>query len=212
MSEPRSIPIRLRTVVDEEGDHDSLEPLVHCPRRSKSIDGRTCVGCARMRSMQWDPKKGGEVVCAPNDGLPMRPPAPRADVTEAAARTPLHDVAELVTVCVRPGATIESVRKLFVERGLRAAPVVDGDVRLVGVISRSDLLKAKPDAIVRDVVGERVHALPEHAPLGYAVALMAFENISEVPVVTDTGELVGMWTALQAMQWMAEKMGYVKPA
>lgn len=211
MSEVRTIPIRLRNIVDVEGDHESQEPIVHCPRRTKSIDARTCVGCARMRSMQWDPKKGGEVVCAPNDGLPQRQ-APRGDVSEIAARTPLHDVGELVTICVRPTATMASVRDLFIARGIRSAPVVDGEVRLVGVISRTDLIAAKPEALVREVMKERVHAMPEHAPIGYAIALMAFEDISEVPVVTDTGELVGMLTAIQALQWVAEKMGYVKPS
>src|SRR4051812_7819807 len=114
MSESRQIPIRLLHVVDHDAASDSLEPIVHCPRRSKSIDARTCVGCARMRAMQWDPSKGGEVVCVPNDGLPPRQPI-RGDLAEAAARTALHEVAELVTVCVRSGATIASVRDLFVE-------------------------------------------------------------------------------------------------
>jgi CBS domain-containing protein len=210
----KTLPIRLRSVIDEDGDAGRLEPLVHCPRRGASVDARRCIGCARMRTMQWDPSEGGEVVCAPpDDDAATRPPTSgRMDLQETTARTALHEVAGLVTTCVAPGASIARVRDLFVEKGLRCAAVVDSDVKLLGVISRSDLLDAAPDAKVRDIMAARVHALPEHAPIGYAVALMAFEDISEVPVVTDSGELVGLWTALDALRWVAEHIGYVKPA
>jgi CBS-domain-containing membrane protein len=65
------------------------------------------------------------------------------------------------------------------------------------------------DARVRDVMPAQVHALPENAPTSYAIALMAFENVSAVPVVTESGELVGLLHALDALRWTAAKLGYV---
>jgi hypothetical protein len=37
---------------------------------------------------------------------------------------------------------------------------------------------------------------------------MAEEDISELPVVTEDGQLVGMWHALDAVRWTAAQMGY----
>lgn len=207
---PAAIPIRLRHVV-ERGGKTRLEPLVHCPRRGGSIDARRCVGCARMRSMQWDPEAGGEVVCAPAGPAITKQSGRGIDVAEAAARASLHDVAQKVTVCVAPDVTVGAARAIVTEQRLRCLPVVDETVRLVGVVTRGDLLRFhdKPETPVRDVMPVRAHALPEHAPVGYAVALMGLEQVSAVPVVTDEGELVGLWDSLDALRWVAERMGYV---
>lgn len=204
----RTVGIRLRHVVEPDGT-TRIEPLAHCPKRGKSIDARQCVGCARLRAMQWDPQTGGEIVCS-SPGMPARPTPRTADLQEAAARTTLEDVTPLVTTCVAQDSSTESVRALFVEKGLRCAPVVDAEVRLVGIISRSDLT-GSCDGLVRERTRGYVHALPEHAPLSYAIALMAFERINEVPVVTDEGDVVGVWTSSDALRWIAEKMGYVAP-
>ncbi len=210
MTEPRALPIHLREVIDDDGVERPLEPLVHCPRRGGATDAKTCFGCARMRAVEWDPTSGGEVRCTLDDDASRAAIRVRADFAEIAARTQLHEVATRVTVCVRAGARLTAVRDLFVERRLRCAAVVDADARLVGVVSRFDLVDVRADAIVRDVMPERVRALPETAPVAYAIALMASENISEVPVVTDRGELLGVWTALEALAWVSEQLGYVK--
>ncbi|HEY8073139.1 MAG TPA: CBS domain-containing protein [Labilithrix sp.] len=209
MTDARVLPIHLRNVIEEDGVERPLQPLVHCPRRAATTDAKTCLGCARMRTVEWDPATGGEVRCMVDDATaPIRA---RADFAEIAARTQLHEVATRVTVCLRAGMQLSAVRDLFVARGLRCAAVIDEEARLEGVISRSDLVAAQPpEATVRDVMPARVRALPESAPVAYAIALMASEGVSEVPVVTERGELVGMWTALEALAWVSERLGYVK--
>lgn len=208
-STQRPIPIRLRHVVEPDGQ-SRLEPLVHCPRRETSIDARRCVGCARMRAMQWDPLSGGEVVCSPGVPHVAKRTGVKVDLTEAAARTALHEVAHAVTMCVGPDVSVAKARALVLEKKLRCLPVVDDGVKLLGTITRVDLLGCDDDTkTVRDVMPVRAHALPEHAPLGYAVALMGLERVSAVPVVTDEGELVGIWDAIDALRWVAERMGYV---
>ncbi len=204
------LPVRLRNVVSEDGP--LFAPFVHCPREGRSIDALRCTGCARLRSVEWVPEKGGTLACVPGEDACPRSVDPRADVAEAAARCALHEVVDPVTFCVRPSMRVGEVRDLFAKHGLRAAPVVDDELRLVGVISRSDLMTGSAEVAVADVMPARTHALPEHAPVGFAIALMAFENVSEVPVVTDDGEIVGIFHALSALRWTAEHMGYVRPS
>jgi CBS-domain-containing membrane protein len=56
-----------------------------------------------------------------------------------------------------------------------------------------------------------VHGLPEEAPLAYAISLMAFEGLHEVPAIASDGRVVGMLTAIDALRWMANGLGYVLP-
>lgn len=57
-----------------------------------------------------------------------------------------------------------------------------------------------------------VHGLPEKAPVAYAISLMATEAVHEVPIVDRDGRVVGMFTATDALRWVAQAMGYVLPA
>lgn len=201
------LPVRLRKVASKDGA--SFAPIVHCPREGRSIDAEQCTGCPRMRSVEWQPDRGGDITCE-LDGIGVkRLVDPRADMAESAARWQLHEVVEPVTVCVPPTLSLGEVRALFIKKKLRAVPVVDEDVRLLGVISRSDVMAGNPETLVRDAMPERTHALPENAPVAFAIALMAYENVSEVPVVTDEGEIVGLFHAVAALRWTAERMGYV---
>ncbi len=45
-------------------------------------------------------------------------------------------------VTTSPGATVQEATRLVVERRIAALPVVDDDGRLVGVVTRVDLLGA----------------------------------------------------------------------
>lgn len=211
MAEPvlLKLPLRLRNVATKDGE--VFAPSVHCPRRNESIDAVRCTGCARMSSIEWTPGEGGDIGCLLE---PAEVPAPprldrRTDIAEAAARCQLHELVQPVTVCVRPDRPMKEVRELFILRNLRAVPVVDEELRLVGIVSRSDVMVAPPDALVSDAMPARTHALPEHAPVGFAIALMALEGVSEVPVVTEDGEIVGLFDAIAALRWTAERMGYV---
>lgn len=207
------LPLRLRTLVHERGP-DDVKPSVRCPRQGRSIDALRCTGCARMRAIEWDPDVGGTIDCQvePEQSATSTNGADKkADLAEAAVRKTLEDVMSPVTVCVASTASVRKVRSLLLARDLQAVPVVDAALKLVGVVSRGDLLTASLEARVEQVTPAKIHALPEHAPIAYAIALMAFERIHEVPVVTEDGELVGMWDSTAALRWTAERMGYVPP-
>jgi CBS domain-containing protein len=204
------LPLSLRTLVQERGP-DDVRPAVRCPRQDASIDARQCTGCGRMKGIEWDPATGGTITCQVDE--PATPssavPDKKADFAEAAARKKLHEVVSPITVCVASNASVRKVRALLLARELDAVAVVDQELRVVGIVTRGDLLTAALDGPVEAVTRAELHALPEHAPIAYAIALMAFEKVSHVPVITDDGELVGMWDATSALRWTAERMGYV---
>lgn len=128
---------------------------------------------------------------------------------------PLLGLTALTTTCVTPEMPLARVEALFAELGLRAAPVVDASGRLVGLVSRSDLRWGRRDGLVVDVMTSPVHALPFDAPADYAIALMAADDISEIPLVEPDGTVVAMCRALDVVRDLARELGIVmmpKPA
>lgn len=202
----KTLPLRLCTTFTSEGE--TTAPYVHCPRRNETIDARQCVGCMRMRSLQWTPTGGGSVGCL----FSREPPAdPRADFGELAARTRVQELIAPLTLCITPDLPLESVRALFHDPHTRAAAVVDVERKLQGLVARSDLMHASPDATIDELMIKRVHALPVDAPVSYVVSLMAIEDVSEVPIVTPEGVVVGICFALDVMRWVAAQLGYAVP-
>jgi CBS domain-containing protein len=56
------------------------------------------------------------------------------------------DVMQTGVVTVSPDAPLSAVRQLFVDEGIHGAPVVDERMRVLGVISTTDLLRAASEA------------------------------------------------------------------
>lgn len=207
---------------------------VQCPRRGHSVTVSACEGCAAARAVTLRHVRC--VTGTEENGQERRVKA--ADVGEAAVRTPLHEAIRTETLCVRSDVGVESVRRLLLERGLRAAPVVDADGKLIGIVSKSDLLRdvveltdreelsssvplvegfhedSDDTRTVADVMTPCAHALPASAPVAHAVALMAIDEIHEVPVVRSEqdGRVVGMFTSLDGLRWLAARLGYVVPS
>lgn len=145
----------------------------------------------------------------------------------------LADVMSRNVVAVRPEDSLDAVTATFLQRGISGAPVVDDDGRPIGIVSKTDLLRASYDAAdddvvedhcergfhvhdlatpcVRDVMTPVVFALPEDAHVSRAAALMAYENVHRVPVVDDGGRLVGIVSTTDVVRWMAIEHGYVLP-
>jgi len=75
----------------------------------------------------------------------------REDGTDLAPPLLVEGVMTGAVRCVDPTADIADAARLFLDQHLRSAPVVDGE-RLVGIVSRRDLLRAlvRTDGEIRD--------------------------------------------------------------
>jgi CBS domain-containing protein len=119
-------------------------------------------------------------------------------------------------VCVRSEVSIEAVAALFVDLGISGTPVVDAHGRAMGMVSKSDLVRAQVDgtnrATVADVMMPIAFSLPENATVSHAAALMAYENIHRPPVVTSNGTVIGVVSAMDVVRWLAMNDGYLVPS
>lgn len=105
---------------------------------------------------------------------------------------------------------IDATRR-FVDEEIHGAPVVDGNGRLVGFLSTSDLLRAaqedresaesaasKPLRSVTEVMETRVFTVPEDAPVAEVVDLLRAANLHRVIVMKEDIP-VGMISSLDLL-------------
>lgn len=209
---PRRLSVRSCRVIGP-GDEVETHHTVQCPRRDQAIGFERCCGCSQMKSLDVAPDgKSGSVECVAEEATPHRA---RVDVAEAAVRVRLGDILGLDTTCVRGEVRVRAVTDLLVAQGLRAIPVVDASRRLIGIVSKTDLHRRKANGrrpqTAADIMTPIVHGLPEEAPVAYAISLMAFEGLHEVPIVDAKGHVLGMITSTDALRWVAQALGYVVP-
>jgi CBS domain-containing protein len=153
-----------------------------------------------------------------------RPPraAGRVDLREAATVATTGEVMSRAHANVEVDATVEELCAFFADRQVHAAPVVDGEGKLIGVVSEADIVRshvsrdaaatqAGGPVTVGDIMTKVADALPESAPLAYAFGLLAACGLRQAPVVTDDGRVLGMITATDLLRWVARDLGYVLP-
>ena len=58
-------------------------------------------------------------------------------------------------------------------------------------------------ATVADIMMPIVFALPENATVAKASALMVFEGVHRIPVVSSGGQVVGILSSLDILGWLA---------
>jgi len=78
--------------------------------------------------------------------------------------------------------------------------VVDEDQRLVGVLSLRDLIVAKPDARIADVMVTNVRKVGTHDHADEIAQVFRKYNLLALPVVDDDGRLVGIVTVDDMME------------
>lgn len=102
-------------------------------------------------------------------------------------------------VTVSPDATIAELDALCGTYKISGLPVVEADMRLVGIITNRDLLFLPADEFARRTVRELMTPMPlVTAPVGIsrdeAAGLLAKHKIEKLPLVDDQGRLRGLIT------------------
>jgi len=109
----------------------------------------------------------------------------RRQERQRAGGTTARELASVPAVTIGPGDSVREAAKLMHDRAIKRLPVVDGDGRLVGVISRSDVLRVfmrSDDEIRREIVEDVI---------GRTMFLDALTLVISVTdgIVTATGEV-----------------------
>lgn len=149
-------------------------------------------------------------------------PAPQRATADT---TRIADVMCRDVVTVRADLGLETLTKLLLDRQLSRVPVVDEDGHLIGMVSKTDLVREhelrgdtevsqqggeetgrhvhEVDALVRDVMTGLPFALPWDTTLRDAARRMLAQGVHAVPVTSSDGTVIGMLSAIDVVAWVA---------
>lgn len=125
----------------------------------------------------------------------------------ATAREPrVRDVMTSYVVTVPFTATVGDAVRTLHESRVSGAPVLGSSGRILGIVSRADLLDprhaANPELPVPDVMTRVIFAVRADDPLSWALRLMVEERIHRVMVTDDEGRLVGILVPMDILRAM----------
>lgn len=176
------------------------------------MDAERCWACAHVGGVRRGATGDLLLVCSPD----VSPPDP--DGTDP-MRTPVTRILRPEVHCVRSTLHLAALVELFTDERLGATPVVDGDARPIGVVTKTDLLRAlergSPAALehtVEQVMTPLAFSLPDDASVAQAAALMAFEDVDHVPVLSSEGRVVGLVSSLDVARFVGWATGYLRAA
>lgn len=141
-----------------------------------------------------------------------------------------RDVMVAPVITVKPSTTVKEVAKLFLEKRISAAPVIDSQEKLVGIVSEGDLLRRVEAGTERhrswwlegfigndtlaaeyvkahgrqvsDVMTRKIITASPQTPLHEVATLMEKNAIKRVPIL-ENGQLVGIVSRANLIQAVA---------
>ena len=120
-------------------------------------------------------------------------------MTTAARATTVADVMALDLIVVRANAPLEQAAELMDHHRVSGLPVVDSAGTLVGVVSQTDLVRARsteylwvnwPGLAVRHLMTAPPITVTRSTPLSVAAARMERDHIHRLVVVADDDETI----------------------
>lgn len=135
---------------------------------------------------------------------------------------PIKEIMIAKVVSVKVDESFSHVEEKMRLNKIRHLPVVDGDNKLVGMITQRDLLRAMrpretedgpyfdPDEldefILKHYMTPDPHALHVDDPISKAVKLMAEFKYGAIPIVTSDKTLVGIISEIDILKYMAKHL------
>ncbi len=114
-------------------------------------------------------------------------------------------------VTVSPNDTIKNVSSFMVEKKLQQLPVVDGERKLMGIITSYDLWqnlrdkKESENQPVKDVMITNVLVIEPKDKMGTAAELFIDRRFKTLPVVNLDNKLKGVITAFDVIKYVMKK-------
>ncbi len=124
--------------------------------------------------------------------------------------TTVSDVMNANVLTVEPAASIGEAAEKMIEAGVGAVVVMEDMVRLVGIVTERDLMRAAAqraraaEARVRQWMTESVITIEPETSVEDAAKLMFDRNFRHLPV-TKEGRLLGIVSLRRLSQWEFER-------
>jgi CBS domain-containing protein len=201
----------LRVHVQSTLAGDGIRTLrqVLCPRTGTFRRLDACEQCPRL--IRIDRRQSGAFLMCDVAGAPA-PPAPR---TESASTTCVRELMAHDVICVSPAMRVSEVVRLLDQSDISGAPVVDERGAPIGIVSKTDLLRAwsRPSAEdrVAEIMTPLTFGVAEDTSIARAAAMMAYEGVHRMVVLSNDGVVVGLLSALDLARWIARGAGYALP-
>jgi CBS domain-containing protein len=208
----------------ELGEDDAdVRWTVYCTARARTLDLQSCEDCPHLASVTEGETGPTTVACHPPRSSRAAPPRPfpHPQLGPLLADTPVEEVMTANVFCASEELRAEELAEMFSSRNISGVPVLDEDGRLVGVVSRTDLLQPPSDdaqapplhperagATAGELMQRTPVVLEEGASMTRAAALMASARVHRLLVVARDGRVVGMLTALDLARWVARQAGH----
>jgi CBS domain-containing protein len=199
------LPVRARTIVTGSAAATSAS-LVTCPLARVSVGVERCRECERYEGRRRVDGQTHVSCCVTSP--PPEPPLLRKRLPHPADLVAVGSLLAPEVVCLAQTLSVAEATGVMLARNLSGAPVVDENGRAVGILTRSDVLRAAASASVTEAMMPVLFGLGESDSLARAAALMATENVQHLVVVGDHGRVVGLVTALDATRWLAREAGF----
>ena len=199
---------------------EALRLTVYCERRGHSMTVEDCERCERCTDVVMDPTgQRSHLVCTGMDVVEPPPElAGRIGKVYPAARGAVSSLMARNVACVRPGVTLEELGAFFGDRVVVDAPVVAADGRLLGMVSKLDVQREQGrgptpghDVTAAGIMKSVAFTLRETAPITQAAALMAYEGVQRMPVVSNEDVVVGLVSSIDILRGLARQDGYLEP-
>jgi acetoin utilization protein AcuB len=113
-------------------------------------------------------------------------------------------------VVVTGDMTVKDALDTIQEQQVHHLPVVDSKDNLVGIVAEKDLLRAKNEDLLQDIMTRDVVTVTEYTALEEAARVMADHKISSLPVMRN-GKLVGIVTETDLFRVFLELLGAREP-
>ncbi|WP_052891055.1 CBS domain-containing protein [Thermogemmatispora carboxidivorans] len=104
-----------------------------------------------------------------------------------------RDIMTRTVYTIRPEASAQEAAKLLDQKRISGAPVVDGDGRLIGMVTEADIIsKVNREGLrVADIMSHELIVVSAETSLEEIAALLSERKIKRVPVI-ENGRLVGI--------------------
>ncbi len=126
---------------------------------------------------------------------------------------PITEIMTSNVVCVKPDRTLKQVKEILRIKRISGLPVVDEDLRLIGIVSLEDIIKALEGGYINDKVADRmtrnVVYLKNTDTLKNAIEVFEKYNYGRYPVVDEKMTLIGIVTKMDVITAILAKLGLV---